>query len=63
MSMTKKASQMEVPRPVALPRGRGISSRPRIEAHTLENLLERFDPKLHGGEVMAWSPLGVEVLP
>lgn len=63
MSMTKKASQMKVPRPVSLPRGRGVSSRPRIEEHALENLLERFDPKLHGGEVMAWRPVGVEVLP
>lgn len=61
--MTKKASQKKVPRFASRPREPRVSSRPRIEARTLENLLEQFDPTLHGGEVMAWRPLGVEVLP
>lgn len=27
----------------------------------LSELLTQFDPELHGGEVMAWLPIGVEV--
>ncbi|MBT2336543.1 hypothetical protein J7E49_21850 [Variovorax paradoxus] len=61
MCMTKKAIRKKVRRPASRPLG--ISSRPRIEGQVLENLLKRFDPKLHGGEVMAWGPLGLEVLP
>lgn len=29
---------------------------------TLEAMLERFDPQRHGGEVMAFAPVGKEVL-
>ncbi|WP_261803720.1 hypothetical protein [Variovorax sp. PAMC26660] len=61
--MTQKTSRKKVPRPASRPLARGVSSRRRIEEHALENLLKRFDPKLHGGEVMAWPLLGVEVLP
>lgn len=61
--MTNKARTQKVPRPASRPRARDVSSQPRREGHTLENLLARFDPKLHGGEVMAWHPVGVEVLP
>jgi len=63
VGMTKKASQPKVPGPASRPRARGVSARPRIEEHSLEKLLDRFDSKLHGGEVMAWRPVGVEVLP
>ncbi|MGQ3054246.1 hypothetical protein [Acidovorax temperans] len=63
MGMTKKASQQKVPHPASRPQVRGVSTRSRIDEHALEKLLERFDPKLHGGEVMAWHPVGVEVLP
>jgi hypothetical protein len=61
--MTQKASQKKVPPPASQPRTRGVSHRPRTEKPTLEDLLKRFDPQLHGGEVMAWPPLGAEVLP
>ena len=63
MGMTKKARQQKVPRQASRPRARDVSSQPRREGHTLENLLTRFDPQLHGGEVMAWPPIGVEVQP
>jgi hypothetical protein len=62
MRMTKKASQKKMPRPASRPLRAGVSSRPRIEAPTLENLLKRFDSGQHGGEAMAWHPLGLEVL-
>ena len=29
---------------------------------SLEDMLKGFDPKRHGGEVMAYKPIGVEVL-
>jgi antitoxin MazE len=29
---------------------------------TLEKMLETFDPKRHGGEVMADAPVGLEVI-
>jgi antitoxin MazE len=29
---------------------------------TLEEMLAAFDPQRHGGEVMAFAPVGVEVL-
>lgn len=29
---------------------------------TLETMLEQFDPKRHKGEVMAFAPVGAEVL-
>lgn len=57
VSMTQKPSQ-KVPRPASRPRDRGVSTRPRIEEHALESRLKRFDPGLHGGEVMAWRPVG-----
>ena len=62
MSMTQKPNQ-KVPRSASRPRVRGVSPQAQIEVRTLENMLKRFDPKLHGGEVMAWRPVGVEVLP
>ncbi len=63
MDMTKKSNQQKVPRPASQPRVRSVSTRPQIEERALENLLKRFEPKLHGGAVMAWRPVGVEVLP
>ncbi|RSZ29549.1 hypothetical protein EJO70_33935 [Variovorax sp. 553] len=61
MGMTKKARPQKVPHQASRPRARDVSSQPRREGHTLENLLARLDPQLHGGEVMAWPPIGVEV--
>lgn len=61
--MTQKASQKKVPPPASQPQAHGVSPKPRTENPALKDLLKRFDPKLHGGEVMAWCPLGVEVLP
>ena len=56
MDMTKKASQQKVPL-----RSRGFAAFQPERAQ--ENLLKRFEPQLHGEEVMAWRPVGVEVLP
>lgn len=61
--MTNKARLQKFPLPASRQRARDVSSQPRREEHTLEKLLARFDPQLHGGKVMTWRPLGVEVLP
>ncbi|TYK76725.1 hypothetical protein FSY45_08865 [Comamonas sp. Z1] len=61
MGMTKKTRPQKVPRQASRPRARDVSSKLRREGPTLESLLARFDPQLHGGEVMAWPPIGVEV--
>lgn len=61
LGMTNKARQRKPPRLASRPRD--VSSQPRSVGSTLEDLLARFDPQLHGGEVMAWPPIGVEVPP
>lgn len=32
-----------------------------FRALSLARLLEQFEPTVHGGEVMAWPPIGLEV--
>ncbi|CAG9178172.1 AbrB/MazE/SpoVT family DNA-binding domain-containing protein [Cupriavidus respiraculi] len=41
----------------------GVSVKPiGTQAMTLEQKLALFDPELHGGEVMATSPVGAEAM-
>lgn len=58
--MSKKANKRKVEQRISRARAR-IASRQR-PAQRLKSLLRQFDPVLHGGEVMAWHPLGTEML-
>ena len=63
-SAVAKSVGLCVGRPVEItPHKSGLLVKPKGEVRlSLAQMLEAFDPKLHGGEVMATAPVGKEKL-